>query len=207
MKNNIKCTILFLLFVLFNSCATSDSTIYADTKVVAVNVKLDKGNWLVDDPIVHNISKSFISTTIEHYKKELQKDTKTLKSISDFNNMATLNEVLKKDTNVLSFYKEQTNCDYLIETEINLVKKELPKLQLYPDKSLENILVATITVYDLNKRVVVFERYYQGIDKIVGNNDVAVSTKLDRFIDDAIHKMVKDFRAKYNWVYIDSSVN
>ncbi|WP_130735648.1 hypothetical protein [Flavobacterium sp. J27] len=207
MKNKIKGALLALVLIIFNSCAVSNIKLYTETKVVAVNVKLTNGSWLVDDPMVQNLNKSFISTTLVHYKKELRKNVNGLKTMEDFDNMTTLNSILKEDVSVLSFYKKQTNCDYLIQTELNLVKNELPRFQLFPNNELHNYLKATITVYDLNTKNIVFQREYESIDQVETTKNIAFATKLDNFIDESIKQMIQDFRSKYHWKYVDSSYN
>lgn len=193
--------ILLSLFSTFFSCSSYNCNSYIVTQ--PVNVNPSNGKWIIDEPTLKNIDAKYETKIIDSYKKFLSKKVGEIKYIGEFNKIATIKKAIKSDLKILVFYKEQTNYDYLIETEISLVKNDLPSFQLYPDKNLTKELYAKITVYDLNLRTLVFEKEYNISDTFEGNNDIAISSKLKNFINWSIKKITKDLGKKYNWKTIE----
>lgn len=189
--------ILFGLFGALISCSSYNCNAYILTQ--SVNVNPSKKKWIIDEPTLKNIDIEYEPQIIDGYKKFLSKKVENLKYIGEFNSISTIKKAIKSDLNILSFYKEQTNYDYLIETEISLVKNDLPSFQLYPNQESIREIYAKIMVYDLNSKSLIFEKEYNITDTFEDHNDIAFSPKLKKFIHWSIKKVTKDLGKKYNW--------
>jgi hypothetical protein len=181
--------------IIFSSCSTQGFTSFSN--VSPVNVNLSQGKWIIDEPEV-NIDNYYKSETIENYKKLIGKKFTTLKSIREFNNISSIRG-LDNNPKILSLYKEQTGYDFIITTEIKLKKNDLPSFQIYPDTKLSKELYLRIIVYDLNINSKIFDKEYNCYNEFTGNNDIAFSPKLNKFISRSIKSVIKNFGKNYNW--------
>ena len=181
--------------IVFSSCSTQNFTVFSN--VSPVNVNLSQGKWIIDEPDV-NIDSYFKSEIIENYKKIIGKKFTTLKSIREFN---TISSIRNRDNNpkILSLYKEQTGYDYIIVTEVKLIKNDLPSFQINPDTKLSKELYIRIVVYDLNIKNKIFDKEYNCYNEFTENSDIAFSPKLNKFISRSIKSVIKNFGKNYNW--------
>lgn len=186
---------------LISSCSTQDFTRY--TIVSPVNVSLSKGKWIIDEPVV-NIENYYKSEIIENYKNLVGEKFTTLKSIREFNNISPIPGI-DSNLNILGLYKEQTDYDYLIETEVKLTKNNLPTFQIYPENDLRKELYIRIIVYDLNIKNKIFDIEYNCYSEFTGHNDIAFSPKLNKFINKSIKSVIKEFGRNYNWDSYDNA--
>ncbi|MFB9080424.1 hypothetical protein ACFFLS_20020 [Flavobacterium procerum] len=191
----LKSTYFLLLFTLF-SCAGTDYTVYPIVNPVDVNPK--SSTWLIDEAVL-NINGYYSTEIIDAYKKILPENFGTVKSIRDYNSLSTINIMLKGNSTALAFYKEKTNCDYVIETEMKSVQNNLPVFQLHPDKSLTDELYIRIMVYNLKSNELVYDKEYRFYQTFTGGNDIAFSDKTEKFYKNAIKATVKDFAHKNGW--------
>ena len=196
-------TIILILLSLISSCSTQDFTRY--TIVSPVNVTPSKGKWIIDEPVV-NIENHYKSEIIESYKNLVGEKFTTLKSIREFNNISPIPGI-DNNLNILALYKEQTDYDYLIETEVKLTKNNLRTFQIYPDGDLRKELYIRIIVYDLNIKNKIFDIEYNCYDEFTGHNDIAFSPKLNKFINKSIKSVIKEFGRSYNWDSYDNTVS
>jgi hypothetical protein len=164
------------------------------------NVDIKGSNWIIDEPVI-NIATNYSSDIAEQYKKELSKNFGQVKSIREFKNLSSMNRFLKSDLKILKFYKEQSNFDYLIETEVKSVKSDLPTFQLYPEKGLSDEMYIRLIVYDLNNMLLVYDREFRFHQSFEGGNDIALSKKKEKFYTVAINTAIKEFGKKYNWEF------
>jgi len=173
-KHIIKLSQISLLIVLFsiNSCATFTYTNLTVTKPINVNPL--NGKWLIDEPLLNGLESNYETITLNYYKNLLNHKFNNLKSIRDFN-------------------KQQTSCDYLISTKLDLIKNN--------DNTLTKELSIVIIVYDLNTKDLIFEKQYMSYDKFTGFDDIPLPSRLSRFMNLSIEKAIKDFGNKKNWSY------
>lgn len=187
---------MFLLFITSNSCAPKGFELISNTIIKPVNIDRANGKWVIDEPLLEKVDISFESTTLELYEKLLKKKYTYLKSIRDFH-MTSIKSVTEKNKTALDFYKQKTNCDYLIATTIKLIKVD--------DDNLTKELYMKIITYDLNTKKVIFEKEYNFKDNFIGFKDSPFSSNLKKFIDISLKKGIKDFAKDKTWNTVNSS--
>ena len=157
-----------------------------------INVELNDGKWLIDEPLLVRVESYFESVTVDYYRKILKNKFSDFNYISDFQQFSTLNKALSRDTKSLKLYKLRTHCDYLISTKLELVPSEFP--------SMRNFSVIII-VYDLNSETLVFKNEYHSYKKIKSANSYLVK----KFIDLSIKVAISDFSKNENWKYFSTN--
>lgn len=181
----MRISIYFLVLIVLASCGRHHHNHLINQPV---NVGLNQGKWLIDEPLLERVDLKFESKTIDYYREILKDKFSDVKYISEFNHFSTLKKALVRDKKALKLYKSRINCDYLISTKLEMVPSNYP--------SVRNFSV-TIIVYDLNTENIIFKNEYHSYRKIKS----ATSSKLQNFIDSSIKIAITDFSKKENWKF------
>lgn len=153
-----------------------------------INVDTKAGKWLIDEPLLDKVEVEFESVAIDYYREFLSGRFKDFKTISDYSKISTLKKITETNSKALEIYKQQTNCDYLISTKIEMIRCDDPQLRA---------LAVTILVRDLNTTEIIFKNEYHSRKRIKASN----TGKLKKFINASIEMAISDFSKKENWKY------
>ncbi len=189
--------VLLILVILISSCASYDSNYSYEIKPIKFNPEI--GKWIINKPFLgKNIDLSFESEILKNYKKHLKnKIGRELLLISEFNKLF-LPEKDRTEEGLAIIY-EQTKFDFLIDTSIDILKNELPIIDINTDLKRQKEIILIITIYDLKNKDVILKKEHFYNESFDGNNDIAFSSKINKLISFSIKKSIKGLKSKHNW--------
>ncbi|WCO03588.1 hypothetical protein [Psychroserpens ponticola] len=189
--------LLLILIILISSCASYDSNYSYEVKPIKFNPEI--GKWIINKPFLgKNIDFSFENEVLINYKKYLNKKIgKEFALISEFNNLF----LPKKDRTEegLAVIYEQTKFDFLIDTSIDILKDELPIIDINTELKRQKEIRLIITIYDLKSKDIILKKEHFYNESFDGNNDIAFSSKINKLISFSIKKSIKGLKNKHNW--------
>lgn len=180
-----------------NSCVTYKGNYTTNTILKPVNVNPLHGRWVVDEPVLEKIDKSYETVVIDFYKTLLINKFTTLKTIREFDDITSLKNNTENNLKTLQYYREKTNFNYLISTKLDMIKVD--------NNYFTKELFIKIIVYNLNSKIKIFEKEYIFKDDFTGFDDYPFASNLDKFIKVSIKDCIKNFGKKDNWKAVDNS--
>lgn len=189
--------LLLILIILICSCASYDSNYSYEVKPIKFNPEI--GKWIINKPFLgKNIEFSCENEILRNYKKYLNKKIgKELALISEFNNLFLPENDRTEDGLVIIY--EQTKFDFLIDTSIDILKDELPVIDIHTELKRQKKIRLIITIYDLKNKNIILKKEHFYIESFGGNNDIAFSSKISNLVSFSIKKSIKGLINKHNW--------
>jgi hypothetical protein len=193
--------LILLCVVSLYSCSSINYHYASETLTQPTNINPLKGKWLIDKPTLNQLDLYYEEIIIAGYKKNFSKKTEKFDYIFDFKNIFTLNETKDKSSKVLDLYKSQLDYDYLISTNISLMKNEKPTIPILPERGISRELKTNVIVYDLNLKKIIFEKEYITKEVVYAQFGVIniIDTKLEKFVEWTVKKVTSDLQKEHNW--------